>query len=462
MKRIKVFIFNTIILMISGILLRVLAIYFNVYISNKVGTEMLGVFQLIMSVYLFGITLANFGINLSSTRVVSEELALGNVSGTKKVAKHCLYFSLISGITASFLFYIFRDFILEKCLHNKVSVQIIYMLCLALPLISMCNAINGYFAGIRKVYKNSIAQFWEQISKIVATTFLLNLFLPKGINYSCFALILGDLISEISSFIFIYILYLIEIKEQNNSNIHLLNIKNIFKNLKYSSEKKYSKEILRISFPVAITSYIRSGLSTIKQLIIPSSLEKSGNSCKDALSTYGIINGMSMPVIMFPEVFIKSFSNLLIPEFARYFAKKDFKRTKEMTTLLLFFTALFSISVSIIMYIFSDYLGLKLYNNLDASFYIKVLAPLAFFIYVDTVVDSILRGLDAQVGVMIVNIFDLIISCLIILFVVPKLGVIGYIISIYVSEIFNFICSIIQLFKIVYKNTHNISQNINT
>ena len=74
--------------MVSGILLRVLAIYFNVYISNRIGTEMLGVFQLIMSVYLFGITLANFGINLSSTRVVSEELALGNVSGTKKVAKH--------------------------------------------------------------------------------------------------------------------------------------------------------------------------------------------------------------------------------------------------------------------------------------------------------------------------------------------------------------------------------------
>lgn len=440
--------------MVSGILLRVLAIYFNVYISNRIGTEMLGVFQLIMSVYLFGITLANFGINLSSTRVVSEELALGNVSGTKKVAKHCLYFSLISGISASFLFFTFRNFILEKCLHNKVSVEIIYMLCLALPLISMCNAINGYFAGIRKVYKNSIAQFWEQISKIVATTFLLNMFLPKGINYSCFALILGDLISEISSFIFIYILYLIEIKEKK-SNIRFINLKNIFNNFKNSSEKVYSKEIFRISFPVAITSYIRSGLSTVKQLIIPSSLEKSGNTCKDALSTYGIINGMSMPIIMFPEIFIKSFSNLLIPEFARYFAKKDFKRAKEVTTLLLFLTSLFSILISFSMYIFSDYLGLKLYNNLDSSYYIEILAPLAFFIYLDTVVDSILRGLDAQVGVMIVNIFDLIISCLIILFVVPKLGVIGYILSIYVSEIFNFTCSMLQLFNIVYKNKKN-------
>ncbi len=435
--------------MISGIFLRILAIYFNIYISNRIGTEMLGVFQLIMSLYLFGITLANFGINLSSTRVVSEELALGNIEGTKKVAKKCLYFSLTSGIFASFLFFIFRNFILENCLHSKVSVEIIYMLCLALPLISMCNAINGYFAGIRKIYKNSIAQFWEQITKIVATALLLDFFLPKGINYSCYALILGDLISEISSFIFIYTLYLLETKE--------LNTKFKFFNINFSHhfcslfQNKYTKEIFRISFPVAITSYIRSGLSTIKQLIIPSSLEKSGDTCKNALSTYGIITGMSMPIIMFPEIFIKSFSNLLIPEFARYFAKKDFLKAKKVTILLLLLTGLFSIFISVLMYILSNYLGLQLYNNLEASYYIKIFSPLAFFIYVDTVVDSILRGLDAQVGVMIVNILDLIISCLIILFVVPKLGVIGYIISIYISEIFNFTCSLFQLLKIFKK-----------
>ncbi|MCI8277532.1 MAG: oligosaccharide flippase family protein [Clostridia bacterium] len=441
MKRIKVFIFNTIILMFTGIILRILTIYFNIYISNKIGTEMLGVFQLIMSVYLFGITLANFGINLSSTRVVAENLALNNINGTKKVAKYCLYFSLISGICASIIFYVFRNFILTNCLHSKVSEEVIYLLCLALPLISMSNAINGYFAGIRKVYKNSLAQFFEQISKIIVTAFFLNLFLPKGINYACISLIIGDLVSEIFSFIFIYILYLFEIKKDySKKSTYIISDKN----------ETYSKEILRISLPVAITSYIRSGLSTLKQLIIPSSLEKSGSSCANALSTYGIINGMSLPIIMFPDIFIKSFSNLLIPEFSRYFAKKDFKRAKQITLLLLFLTGVISLFITAFLFIFSTPLGLKLYNNPYSGYYIKLLAPLAFFIYVDTVVDSILRGLDAQVGVMIVNIFDLIISSTFIFFFVPKLGVNGYIISIYISEIFNFSCSIYQLYKLMH------------
>ena len=91
------------------------------------------------------------------------------------------------------------------------------------------------------------------------------------------------------------------------------------------------------------------------------------------------------------------------------------------------------------------YILLFLYKDLTASIYIKLLAPLATFIYIDTIVDSVLRGLDAQVGVMIINILDLVISTSFIYFVVPKLGIIGYIISIYLSEIFNFIASFVLL-----------------
>ena len=78
MKRFKVFIFNTSVLIITSLIFRGIDIYFTAYISKKIGTEALGIYQLVMSVYLFGITLATSGINLSVTRVISEELALGN------------------------------------------------------------------------------------------------------------------------------------------------------------------------------------------------------------------------------------------------------------------------------------------------------------------------------------------------------------------------------------------------
>jgi stage V sporulation protein B len=78
MKTLKIFIFNTIILLISSICLQIITTFFNVYISNTIGEEAVGVFTLVISVYMFGITLASAGINIATTRIVAEELSCKN------------------------------------------------------------------------------------------------------------------------------------------------------------------------------------------------------------------------------------------------------------------------------------------------------------------------------------------------------------------------------------------------
>ena len=49
-------------------------------------------------------------------------------------------------------------------------------------------------------------RFFEQFIKITVTAFILSLFIPSGLEYACFCLILGDVISEVTSFAFNYIL----------------------------------------------------------------------------------------------------------------------------------------------------------------------------------------------------------------------------------------------------------------
>ena len=83
-RRIKVFLLHGILLTITGLVMRTISMLFNVYISNKIGTEALGIYQLIMSVYMFAITFANSGINLATTRIISEQEAFRNGSWYKK------------------------------------------------------------------------------------------------------------------------------------------------------------------------------------------------------------------------------------------------------------------------------------------------------------------------------------------------------------------------------------------
>ena len=436
LKVLKIFILNTIILLISTVLLQIIQMFFSIYISNTIGEEAVGVFSLVMSVYMFGITLASAGINISATRVVSEELACQNEIGAKKAAKRCIFFSFIFSICASLIFFIFADFITVHCLHNHISKNVIYLICIALPFISMSSAINGYFTAVRRVYKNALAKFFEEFVKIACTFLFLKSFMPDGIDYACYSLILADVISEITSFLHLYILY---IRDKRGSLIES----------RYKDLDSYNKRILRITIPVALTSYLRSGLSTIKQLIIPSSLQKSGMNSSNSLISYGIVNGMTLPIIMFPVSLIASFSSLLIPEFSRYYAQEKYKKIKSVSSIILICTFIFSVIVAIFIFVFSDELSNFIYHKSEIAKYLRILSPLIIFMYLDIVIDSILKGLDAQVDVMIINVFDCLISIAFIYFLVPILGFSGYIISIFISEIIDFSLSGHKLLKIL-------------
>ena len=410
--------------------------FFNIYISNTIGEEAVGVFSLVMSVYTFGITLASAGINISATRVVSEELACKNEVGAKKAARRCIFFSLIFSVCASIIFFIFADFITIHCLHNRISKNVIYLICVALPFISMSSAINGYFTAVRRVYKNAFAKFFEEFVKIACTAIFLKSFMPDGIDYACYSLILADVISEITSFLHLYFLY---IRDKHGSLVES----------RYKDLDSYNKRILRIAIPVALTSYLRSGLSTIKQLIIPSSLQKSGMNSSNSLIAYGIVNGMAMPIIMFPVSLITSFSGLLIPEFSRYYTQEKYKKIKSVSSFILICTFIFSLIVAILIFVFSDELSNLIYHKTEIAKYLRILSPLIIVMYLDIVIDSILKGLDAQVDVMVVNIFDCLISIAFIYFLVPILGFSGYIISIFISEIIDFSLSGYRLLKIL-------------
>ena len=71
------------------------------------------------------------------------------------------------------------------------------------------------------------------------------------------------------------------------------------------------------------------------------------------------------------------------------------------------------------------------------------------FIYLDIIIDCILKGLDAQVSVMFINIVDLLVSISVIMIFVPWFGIRGYVVSIFISEILNFILSFWKLEELI-------------
>lgn len=359
-------------------------------------------------------------------------MAYGKEDGMKVAVKKCINYSLFMGTVSAILLFLFSPFISTYWLHSKVSSMPLRIIAVSLPFLSISSSINGYFSAIRNVKKTAIAQVLEQIVRIYFVTFFINYFLPSGIEYACISLVLGGSISEICSFLLLLFSYKKDIRK---------------KKCTMNRGDNYTKQILRITLPIAFTSYIRSGLSTLKQILIPIRLEKSGISCEKALSQYGMINGMAMPLIMFPCTFISSFSMLLIPEFSYLNAKKSYDKINFAINKILKFCFIFSFLIMGIFWCFSEELSSSIYSEADVSIFIKVLSPLIVLMYIDNVVDGILKGLDKQVAVMGINILDLFTSIAFIYFLLPIQGIKGYIVVLFISEILNGLVSLLLLIK---------------
>jgi O-antigen/teichoic acid export membrane protein len=68
--------------------------------------------------------------------------------------------------------------------------------------------------------------------------------------------------------------------------------------------------------------------------------------------------------------------------------------------------------------------------------------------YLDTTTDAMLKGLGQQVWSMIINIADALISVILVYLLLPHMGIEGYILTVYIAELFNAVCSIVRLLTV--------------
>ena len=131
--------------------------------------------------------------------------------------------------------------------------------------------------------------------------------------------------------------------------------------------------------------------------------------------------------------------------FQGFLLGKNINRIKNVCNTFLKLTAIFAVGVTGLFYFFANDISLLVYKSLEASNYIKLLSLLVVFMYIDNIIDGMLKGINEHVSVMLCNILDLVVTICIIFFAVPFLGMNGYVLSIFVSEILNFSVSLYQL-----------------
>ncbi len=428
--RLRRFALNVCLLTGASLVMRTVGLRFNLYLADALGTAGMGLIELILSVYGFALTFSSAGISLASSRLTAEELGRGSGAGARAVMLRCLCYSLLMGSIAGLALLLFGEWIGVVWLGDTATVPALRHLALGLPLTAASAALGGYFSAVRRVGKNAGGQLLE-IGMRIGITVLFLRSAGGDLGKACLAVVHGLTLSEVLSFFVQLALYLADMKthisRQGSPRPHL------------------TRAILGVTLPVALSSYVRSGLVTLEHMLIPRGLRKYGASYEESLASYGVLSSMAMPILFFPASLLYSANGLLIPEIARAAGRGDEKRIRDICRALIRFTLFFGIGTAAFLLCFSKTLGAFLYEDARVGHYLSLLAPLIPVMYLDSAVDALLKGLSEQVYCMGVNIADAALSALLVFFLVPQFGVEGYIFVIILSELINASLSISRL-----------------
>jgi stage V sporulation protein B len=430
MPRGKTMLMNTILLTATSLVMRSVGMSFQVYLSNRIGAAGIGLFQLIMSVSMLAATFAISGIRFATTRLVSEELGKGNKDGVKAAVRRCMIYAGSFGTAAMLALFFGAEMIGTKWIGDSRTILSLRLLALSLPAFALSHVLSGYFTAVCRVIKSAAVAIAEQIIRIAVVLIALSATANYEVEYACAVIVAGGIVGEVSSFLMLYILYLLDRRRYAS---------------KHRNTEGLTKRMLHIAMPLAFSAYARTALSTIENLLVPRGFRKAGASAEKALADYGTIEGMVIPIITFPSAFFYSLAELVVPELteAQVNGRKDI--ISSMVNKILNLCLLFSIGAAAVMFSFSKELGTSIYNSDSVGYYIRLLSPFLPIMYLDSVTDGMLRGLGQQMHSMKYNIMDSFISIILVYVLLPKLAVLGYVLIIYFTEIFNFSLSIHRL-----------------
>lgn len=430
--RLKKFLINGAFLSGTALVTQSLGMMFRIYMSNCIGAEAIGMYQLILTVYFFSVTAVTSGMTLLVTRLVTEAVALKNDSNIRSIVSKCILVTVFVSLLMGGVLFFGSEIIAENILKQKDTAISLKVLAPSLPFIAVSACIRGYFYAMRQVVKTAGEQLLEQLAEMGIFALLVGAMAPKGIEYACCAVAIGATMSEFITAIYSFTLYRLDIRKFNQK----------------STSYKINKHIAFIALPVTLSSCLRSGLSIIENATIPKGLELYGHSKSKALSDYGLISGMVMPLLGFPSVVLFSFASIIIPELSEGYAKTDNKQIQYISSNVIKVVLMFSIPVAVVFFFFGRELGIIVYGNESAGRYLCMFSFLVPVIYLDSVVDSMLKGLNQQLHYLTYNIMDSIIRVGMVIYLIPRYGMAGLIITMYVGAIFNTGLSLLRLIKV--------------
>lgn len=434
-------IMGTAILTMTGFLSRFIGFFYRIFLSRVFGAEGMGIYQLISPVLALSFALTASGIQTAISKYVAGEELTGNYHASLLHLITGFLISISLSIVCTILIYTYSDTIAIFFLREKRTAPLLRIISLSIPMASAHSCINGYFYGIKKTSIPSACQLIEQLVRVGSVYLIYNFFQRNGMEPTiCFAvvgLVIGEAASMIVSFLAV---------KQHFSKV-LPTLPDVQKFLPSVRLAASARKLLTLAIPLSLNRIIINFLQSVEAIFIPQQLQLYGYDPHSALSVYGILTGMALPLIFFPSAITNSICVLLLPMVSEAEALGNKEKIETAIQNSIRYGFLLGIFFTTIFFISGRFLGNLLYQNELAGEFILILSFLCPLMYIASTLNSILNGLGKTGLTFLYSMLSLLVRLLFVFFIIPQLGIYGYLWGLLASQLVQTVLCLITVRK---------------
>ena len=364
---------QTMFLSASHFIVRVIGFFNRIWLSRALGAQAMGLVELTHSAQMLLITPVVSGLPAAVSRMCAKSQPARQV----RVLRCGISLALLTGVPVAVLAFAFRtQLALWLGDLRTLPALLIYLPCI--PVLGISCALNGYYYGKGKPVPPALSELLEQIVRLFLCIRLV--FALRGWPTMLRAAIpaAASLLGETASLVLML----------------LIAARAILFAPGEGSRRAVYREMLSLALPLTGMKLVSSLMRTVQSALIPARLQISGLPASEALSRFGMLSGMLMPVLMLPSFITCSLCMVAAPELTRRQANGTPQRS--LVRRILGGTLLVGLCAMVGVWLFAPLIADTLYRQAELLPLLRRCCVLVPVMALSQVVSGLMNGLGLQ------------------------------------------------------------------
>lgn len=418
------FLHGALILTVAAVLSKLLGLVYRIPFQRMAGDDGLGMYQAVYPLFSTLLILMVSGTPIVLSKMISEQVAAGQVTEQKRIFRLTLFFMGLIGLVGFSVLFFGASFWAHRIgwPESTLAIRTISVGLLFVPFIA---TLRGYFYGHQDMFPSGtsqvIDQFFRAAAIVLLTYFLLNadFTLPSVVAGASFGTVIGAV------FGFAYLIYHYIKKEFLSRPVQPVPSKNATDTDKPSITRwELFKKIVFFTAAVSISSLMMPLFSLADSFTAVHLLKQAFGTAETAQDWFGTYS-RGLPMVQVTTVFGTALALSVVPKIAESNQFENNRDIAHSAYLALKISVILGLPAAAGMAILADDINILLYGNAEGSGSLAFLALSSCFLALAMTSAAILQGIGHVYRPAVYLLIALVIKLLLNIGLIPSFSILG-------------------------------------